>query len=201
MFDARFARRRAARYRRRGPDATARRIVELLAAGGLDGATVLEIGGGVGEISLELLGRGATSATVVELSPAYEQQAAALVAEAGLSGRVHRRLVDIAEDPTAVAPADVVVLHRVVCCYPDHPKLLGAAAGRTRARLAFSFPPCNAVSRAVVATQNRLLRAGGREFRTFAHPPEAMLDVLAGRGLAPVLAHRGAVWQVATATR
>jgi magnesium-protoporphyrin O-methyltransferase len=162
---------------------------------------VLEIGGGVGEISLELLRRGATSATVVELSPAYEQQAAALVAEAGLSGRVRRRLADIAADPTAVVPADVVVLHRVVCCYPDHPKLLAAAADRTRVRLAFSFPPRTVVSRAVVATQNGLLRAGGREFRTFAHPPEAMLDVLDGRGLTPVLAHRGAIWQVATATR
>jgi magnesium-protoporphyrin O-methyltransferase len=201
MFNARFARHRATRYRKKGLDTTAGRMVELLAEGGLDGATVLEIGGGVGEIGLEMLRRGAASATNLELSSGYEQQAAALIDEAGLTGRVHRRLVDIAADPAAVEPADLVVLHRVVCCYPDHPRLLGTAADHTRTRLVFSFPPRNALSRAVVTTQNRLLRARGRAFRTFAHPPAEMLAVLAGHGLRPTLAHRGPVWQVAAASR
>jgi 16S rRNA G966 N2-methylase RsmD len=201
VFTARFAERRAQRYRRRGLDATAARMVDLLAGHGLDGATVLEVGGGVGEIGLELLRRGAASATTLELSPGYEEQAAALAADAGLTGRVHRRLVDIAADPTGVEPADVVVLHRVVCCYPDHPRLLGAAADLTRNRLVFSFPPRNAISRAVTGTQNLLLQAGRRRFRTFAHPPAAMLAVLAEHGLRPALAHRGPVWQVAAATR
>ena len=50
MFDVRFAKRMAARYRKKGLDKTARRMVELLAERGVQGATVLEIGGGVGEI-------------------------------------------------------------------------------------------------------------------------------------------------------
>jgi hypothetical protein len=57
------------------------------------------------------------------------------------------------------------------------------------------------VSRAVVATQNLLLRFGRREFRVFAHPPAAMLAVLADHGMRPRLAHRGPLWQVAAATR
>ncbi len=48
MFDDRFARWTAARYRKRGLDKTARRMVDLLAGPGLRGATVLEIGGGIG---------------------------------------------------------------------------------------------------------------------------------------------------------
>ena len=60
----------AARYRKRGLDKTARRMVDLLAERGVQGSTVLEIGGGVGEIQLELLRRGAASATNLELSPA-----------------------------------------------------------------------------------------------------------------------------------
>jgi 16S rRNA A1518/A1519 N6-dimethyltransferase RsmA/KsgA/DIM1 with predicted DNA glycosylase/AP lyase activity len=36
-------------------DATARRIVEALTDRGVDGATVLEIGDGIGEIQIELL--------------------------------------------------------------------------------------------------------------------------------------------------
>jgi 2-polyprenyl-3-methyl-5-hydroxy-6-metoxy-1,4-benzoquinol methylase len=201
VFDERFARSRARRYRRKGLDATAQRMVDLLAADGLDGATVLEVGGGVGEIGLELLHHGAASVTNLELSPGYDQQAAALLAEAGLSGRVSRRLVDIAADPGAVDPADVVVLHRVVCCYPDFRGLLTAVAGHARRRVVFSFPRRTALVRAFLAVQNRLLRAGGREFQAFAHPPAEMFAVLAEHGLRPAMAHRGAVWQVAAAGR
>jgi 16S rRNA G966 N2-methylase RsmD len=201
MFNARFARSMAARYRKRGLDKTARAMVELLAQDGVQNATVLEIGGGVGEIQLELLQRGAASATNLELSPAYDAEAARLLAEAGLTERVQRRLVDIAADPAAVGPADIVVLHRVVCCYPDPAKLLGAAADLARHQLVFSYPPRNAVSRAVVATQNLLLRLAGRDFRTFAHPPQVMLDVLARHGMHVSAVHRGRVWQVAAVTR
>jgi 16S rRNA G966 N2-methylase RsmD len=201
MFGARFAKGRAAAYRRRGLDTTARAIVELLEPSGVAGATVLEIGGGAGEIQLELLKRGAASATNLELSPAYESEAAALVVEAGFTGRVQRRLVDIATDPAAVEPADIVVLHRVVCCYPDYTTLLGAAADHARGQLVFSHPPRNRLSRAVVATQNLLFRVAGREFRTFAHPPAAMLAVLAEHGLQLRATHRGRVWQVAAVSR
>jgi magnesium-protoporphyrin O-methyltransferase len=201
MFDPRFARRMAARYRRRGLSPTARAIVELVTGAGVQDATVLEIGGGVGEISLELLRHGAASATNLELSPAYDAEAARLLAEAGLADRVNRRLVDIAADPTAVEPADIVVLHRVVCCYPDYEKLLGAAADRARQQLVFSYPPRNPISRAFVAGQNLAFRLAGRDFRTFVHPPAAMLAVLAEHGLRPIAAYRGPVWQVAAATR
>ena len=201
VFGSRFARRRAERYRRKGLDGTARRIVELLAADGVDGATVLEVGGGVGEIALELLRRGAATATNLELSDGYEPEAAALLAEAGLTGRVSRRQIDVARQPDAVEPADLVVLNRVVCCYPDHEALLGAAADHTRRRLVFSHPRRNAATRGAVATQNALLRLAGREFRAFTHPPAAMREVLADHGLRPVRAHRGAIWEVSAADR
>jgi len=200
MFGARFSHRMASRYRKHGLDKTARAIVELLEQS-VVGATVLEIGGGAGEIQLELLKRGAASATNLELSPAYEPEAAALIAEARFTGRVQRRLVDIATDPAAVQSADIVVLNRVVCCYPDYATLLGAAADHARQQLVFSHPPRNPVSRAVVATQNLLLRIAGRDFRVFTHPPAAMLAVLAERGLQLRAVHRGRVWQVAAVSR
>jgi 2-polyprenyl-3-methyl-5-hydroxy-6-metoxy-1,4-benzoquinol methylase len=197
FFGARFARRMAARYRRRGLDKTARRMVEFLEAKGIAGATVLEVGGGVGEIEIELLKRGATRATNLELSPAYDAEARRLLAEAGLQGQAERRLHDIAIEPEGVDPADVVVMHRVVCCYPDYERLLGAAAGRARRLLVFSYPRRNALLRALVVLQNACFRLLQREFRTFAHPPAAMLAVLRDGGLEATFSHHGFVWQVA----
>jgi hypothetical protein len=196
FFGRRFARRVARRYRKRGLDKTARRIVEFLEERGIEGASVLEIGGGVGEIQIELLKRGAGRAVNLELSPAYEREAEALLAEAGLAGRVERRLHDIAVAPESVEPADAVILHRVVCCYPDYERLLGAAADRARRLLVFSYPRRNPVSRLFVAVQNLAFRAMRKEFRTFTHPPAAMLDVVRARGLRPAATRRQLVWEV-----
>jgi len=185
----------ATRYRRRGLDSTARHMVAVLAEHGIEGATVLEIGGGVGEIHVELLRRGAARAVNLELSPAYDAEAARLAREAGVQDRVERRLHDIAVDPEAIAPADVVVLHRVVCCYPDYERLLGAAAAHARSLLVFSHPRRNLISRLIVGAQNLGLRLMRREFRIFLHPTAAMLAVLREHGLEVVFTHQGFAWE------
>ena len=158
---------------------------------------MLDVGGGIGEIEIELLRRGALRTVNLELSSAYDAEAQRLLAEAGLEGKAERRLHDIAVDPAGVQAADVVVLHRVVCCYPDYERLLTAAAGRARRLLVFSYPRRNAVSRAVIALQNAAFRLTRKQFRTFAHPPAEMLAVLRAGGLDATFAHHGLAWQVA----
>jgi len=187
----------ARRYRKKGLDATARRMVEFLEERGIEGATVLEIGGGVGEIQVELLKAGASHAVNLELSPAYDEEAERLLHESALDGKAERWLHDIAVDPEAVEPADIVLLHRVVCCYPDYERLLGAAAQRALRFLVFSYPPRNPLTRLFINAENLVFRLMRREYRSFAHPPAAMLGVLAERGLRRTFAHHTLVWQVA----
>ena len=202
FFGDKFARRVAKRYRKRGLDKTAGRIVAFLEREGIESASVLEVGGGVGEIQLELLKRGAVSAVNLELSAAYDAEARALLREAEIDeSRVTRRLHDIAEDPDGVEPADVVVLHRVVCCYPDYERLLSAAAARAGRLLVFSHPPRNVAIRAFIRIQNVGLRLSRKELRTYAHPPAAMLDVCRASGLRPTYAYAGVVWQVECLSR
>ena len=196
FFSARMARRAAERYRKKGVDKTARRMVAFLEEHGIEGATILEIGGGVGEVQLELLKRGAARAMNLELSPGYDEEATRLLREAGVEGRVERRLHDVATDPDGVEPADVVVLHRVVCCYPDYEQLLGAAADHARRLLVFSYPPRNVLSRFLLGAQNLLFRLRRNEFRTFAHPPSRMLAVVEERGLLHAYGHHPLVWQL-----
>jgi 2-polyprenyl-3-methyl-5-hydroxy-6-metoxy-1,4-benzoquinol methylase len=197
FFNQRFARRLANRYRKHGLDPTARTMVEFLGALGLEGASVLEIGGGVGEIEIELLKTGAARAQNLELSPAYQQQARTLAGQAGVQGRIDWRLHDLAADPGAVAPADLVVLHRVVCCYPDYERLLGSAADHARRALVFSYPSRNPLSRVFYSTFNLVMRLIHSSFRGFAHPPGAMLAVLEDHGLRRTYQRRSRIWQVA----
>jgi 2-polyprenyl-3-methyl-5-hydroxy-6-metoxy-1,4-benzoquinol methylase len=197
FFNQRLARRLANRYTKRGLDPTAQTMVEFLQALGIEGASVLEIGGGIGEIEVELLKAGAARAENLELSSAYQEPARTLAAQAGIQGRIDWRIHDLAQDPGAVAPADLVVLHRVVCCYPDYERLLGAAADHARRALVFSYPPRNPLSRAFYGVFNLVMRLARSSFRGFAHPPAAMLAVLEDHGLRPTYQRRGRIWQVA----
>jgi len=172
-------------------------MLAFLSERGVEGATVLEIGGGVGELQLELLKLGAARTVNLELSPGYDEEAARLAREAGLEASIERRLLDIVVDPDGVEPADVVVLNRVVCCYPDYERLLGAAADHARRLLVFSYPPRNVLSRLLLGTQNLFFRLQRKEFRTFAHPPARMLGVVEQRGLARAYSHSPVVWQIA----
>jgi SAM-dependent methyltransferase len=197
FFNQRFARRLANRYNKRGLDPTAQAMVQFLQGLGIEGASVLEIGGGVGEIDIELLQTGAARAQNLELSPAYEQPARQLAGQAGVQERIDWRIHDLAGDPGAVAPADLVVLHRVVCCYPDYARLLAAAADHARRALVFSYPPRNLLSRAFYGVFNLVMRLTRSSFRGFAHPEGAMLGVLEEHGLRRTYQGRSRIWLVA----
>jgi 2-polyprenyl-3-methyl-5-hydroxy-6-metoxy-1,4-benzoquinol methylase len=196
MFGPRFARHLASRYRKRGLDKTAARMVAYLVDQGVDGASVLEIGGGVGDIQLELLRRGASRTTNLELVDAYDTYATDLAETAGMRDRMIRRQVDIAATPDEVGVHDIVVLHRVVCCYPDYERLLTAAADHAKRLLVFSHPPRNWVSLTFTHLQAIGFRLMGKSFRTFAHPPAALVAVPEGRGMRTDYIHRGPVWQI-----
>jgi 2-polyprenyl-3-methyl-5-hydroxy-6-metoxy-1,4-benzoquinol methylase len=196
VFSDRFARRIARSYRKRGLDDIQRRMVSFLTERGIQDASVLEIGGGVGEIQIELLSRGARRATNLEISRNYETEAAALLERSGMSARVTRRFVDIATSPDEVEPADAVILHRVVCCYPDYQRLLSAAASHARRLLVFSYPPRTLFSRANLGFENLLHRLRRSDFRAFVHPPEAMIAAAQAQGLSVSYRHRGLSWHI-----
>jgi len=193
LFDERQARRDAMRYRRKGLDPAARWIVEVARDHGIHGAVVLEPGGGVGAIQIELLKSGARRSTVVELSKRYDEEAMRLARDAGMERRIHRRLGDFSS--TDVEPADVVVMHRVVCCYPDHEQLLRAASDRARRLLVFTYPPPHLGLRLFVAMANLWMRLRRNPFRVCAHPVPALREAVERRGFELVAQRRRGLWK------
>jgi magnesium-protoporphyrin O-methyltransferase len=201
FFGPRQARRDARKYRRRGLDTTAQRIVDELAARGVGGASELGVGGGVGGIELELLKRGAARATIVELSHGYDEEAETLAREAGAEEKIERRHGDFVEGEAELDPAELVVLHRVVCCYPDPERLVGAAAGHARRLLALSFPRDTWWLRVGSRCANVFFRlVGGVE--TYIHEPARVVASAEAAGLRAIVHERSTrVWRVAVFER
>ena len=201
FFNQRFARRLAKRYRKRGLDGSSQLIADFVTSRGVEGATVLEIGGGVGEIQLELLKAGAAGTTNLELSPGYEQASKELVDEAAVAGKVERLFGDIVQEPSLAPEADAVVLNRVVCCYPDAEALMTAVAARASFAIALSFPPGIWAARLVVGATNLMLRIRGSEFRAYVHPQTSILAPALARGFRVDESGRAGVWRVVALVR
>jgi 2-polyprenyl-3-methyl-5-hydroxy-6-metoxy-1,4-benzoquinol methylase len=200
VFSEKAARRSARRYRKRGLDATARRIVALLQPQ-IEGKNVLEVGGGVGAIQLELLKAGAGRAVNVELSPGYERSATELAREAGVEDRIDHRVGDFVQQADELEEADIVVMNKVVCCYPGYDALVRAAADHSRQRLVMSFPRDAWWMRLGIRLGNIYCRARRLDFRAYLHPPSAIVAAATRRGLRVVTNKEGLVWQVAALER
>ena len=201
VFSERSARSEARRYRRKGLDGTSRQIFDYIKQQGVEGRSVLEVGGGIGAIQIELLKAGAARAVSVELTPTYEDEANALLREAGLADRVERKILDFATAGATVEGADIVIMNRVICCYPDMPRLAGAASEHTREMLVISYPRRTLWMRVGLGAANFLFRAMRREFQIFLHPPKRILATSEQHGLRTVLDESGFMWTVAALRR
>jgi magnesium-protoporphyrin O-methyltransferase len=201
IFSEKNAAGEAKRYRRKGLDGTSKRIFDFIKDRGVEGKTLLEVGGGIGADEIELLKAGVTRAVNVELTPTYETAAGELLVESGLGDRVERLVMDFAEAGIEVQPADLVVMNRVICCYPDMPKLAGAAVARAKGMLVMSFPNRRWWTRLGLTLANFGFRVVRLQFRVFLHPPALILAAVEQYGFKTRLNQPGLVWQVVAFAR
>ena len=196
VFDEKHARSKAREYARKGLSGDSQRIVDLVRGRLPLGYSVLEIGGGVGEIQLELLKEGAARALNIELATQYERVADEMIRDRGLTDRVERRLGDFVREAATIPSADVVIMNRVVCCYPDLEALVGAAADHARHYMVMTFPVDRWWIRCGIAAANTFLRVRRSTFRGYVHATNAVISVAERRALRLSEHRRGLIWQL-----
>ncbi len=202
IFDERFSRRDAERYRRKGLPRRAKILLDLLATA-VDprGITSLEGGAGAGALTVELVRRGAAYARGIDATPVAVQYARRLAIEYNVAERAQFEVGDFADPLLSPQSADVVILDRVLCCYPDWRGLLSNAASRAQRAISLSYPPDNALSRMEIAAVNAFQRLLRRRFRLHLHPSRAMFGLLADHGFTAITRRRYWFWEIVVASR
>ena len=201
MFTERAVEREAARFRKRGLSNRATRLLEaIFSTGPVAGETVLEVGAGVAGLSIELLRRGARRAVAVDALAHAARTARTLAEEYGVASRfesVHADFTEFASDDVHT----IVVLDRVVCCFPDWQALLSNAAHSAERVVALTYPRSVWWGRSGIGILNVGLRLLGRHFRMHLHPPVAMLAYLRERGFETRIVGNEGIWQIVVAIR
>ncbi|MHB8253291.1 MAG: class I SAM-dependent methyltransferase [Acidiferrobacter sp.] len=173
---------------------TQRQLLAALEAAGIQGKSLLEIGCGVGYVHQRLLLMGAASAVGIDLSPAMLQEAEALAARQGLAEHTRYQCGDFREMASDIAMADVTLLDKVVCCYPDAEGLLAATTAHTKDLCALTFPRAHWVNRVGARVATAVLRLVGSTYRPFVHDPRAIDAWIGAAGFRRISEDHTAIW-------
>ena len=204
-LDAEFGEKIAAanlrQYRKHGPSKTTRLLLNALRSEGVTGRTLLDIGGGVGTISHELLRSDLAHATSVEAAGAYVDAARNEAERQGHLNRLSLHLGDFVMLADKIGAADIVTLDRVICCYPDMPALVGSSVAHARHVYGLVYPRDTWWTRLGVRMLNWVFRLRRRSFRTFIHSPEAVNTLVTAQGVRPRFRQLTGPWQVVVYAR
>ncbi len=192
VFDRRTAEHDLKQYRTQGPDRTTRMLLDMVRPALVTGATVLDIGGGIGVLDHELLGAGAGHATLVDASAAYLTAARQEANRRHLLDRLEFIEGDFVRHAPGIDAADIVTLHRVVCCYGDATSLVGLSAARARSMYGLVLPRDGWLIRMGIALINLGYRIRRKDFRAHAHPNATIDRLVADQGLQP--RHERSTW-------
>jgi 2-polyprenyl-3-methyl-5-hydroxy-6-metoxy-1,4-benzoquinol methylase len=201
IFDKGTAERDLKAYRSRGPGTTTRLLIEALKAAGIEGRTLLDIGGGVGVVQHELLKDGARSAIAIEASSAYLQAARQEAERQGHTDRMSYHQGDFVEIVPHLSQADIVTLEKVICCYPDMHALVGLSSARAGTLYGVVFPRDTWWMRLGGRMANLFLRLQRNAFRFFVHPTEQVEAVIRANGLERHSYRKTFFWQVIVYSR
>lgn len=173
-------------------------LLAALEQAGLAGRSVLELGSGAGELSRELVARGAARVTGIDLSPQSVRSATAAADEAGLGDRLSYRVGDGALEP--VSEHDAVVSQKVVCCYPSPDRLLANTLPAARHVYALVLPESRGLmglaTRLVVSAENLRNRIVGERFRAYVHDVRRIDAAIRAAGFTPRYRRRHWSWLV-----
>jgi len=183
-------------YRTKGPGKTTQLLRDSLAAAGPIGGSLLDIGAGVGALTFELIGRGATHALAIDASAAFVAAGSEEAVRRGYAEAVRFIQHDFLHIARQLPSATIVTLDRVICCYPRFEPLLTESLRLADQYFALSYPRDVLYVRVGDALSNAVRRLKGRVFRTFVHSAVQMEAIITRAGFERVARRRTMTWCV-----
>jgi 2-polyprenyl-3-methyl-5-hydroxy-6-metoxy-1,4-benzoquinol methylase len=201
QFDRETVAKKVERYRKQGLKKETEILVDALLAEGVEGRSLLDVGGGLGALEFELLKAGSSRATNVEASSAYIEAAQAESLRQGCAERVshiHGDFVAIAND---VPPADVVTLDKVICCYDDMVSLVSSSVQKANKLYGVIYPRDTWWVKAAIAVENLIRKLKGNSFRVIVHPTRAVDQLIRDSGMEKRFYRALIDWQIVVYAR
>lgn len=196
FFDDKTARRELRRYDRKGPEKSTRLLLDALRDKDMQHKTLIDIGGGIGAISFELLEHGISESHHVDTSKAYLSVMQSETQKRDLDEKVSHQYGDFTELAFDTEPADIVTLDKVICCYPDMEKLVDCSAGKAKQFYGVAYPRDLPGANFAVSVVNLWFKIRRIDFRTYFHPPSKIDKRIVSNGFRKIYRDNTILWEV-----
>ena len=201
LFNDKTARRELKHYRRKGALGLTRHLITFLDEQGVEGRSLLDIGGGIGAIQHELAERGAANVTNVDASSSYLSACRDEAAQRGYAERASYRHGDFTALADDVEAADIVTLDRVLCCYDDVEALVSKSAAKARMWYAVIYPRTDWWMQLVKHIPNIFAWITRASIRFFLHSTDHVDGLIRAAGFHIVHQETRNVWQLVIYSR
>ena len=171
-------------------------LLEAVKQKGVEGNSLLDVGGGIGVLQHELLRAGVGRADSVEASTAYIDACKQEAVRQGHEDRITYHNGDFVDIAPNLERADIVTLERVICCYPDVETLVELSSRLADRVYGLVYPRTNWVSKIAARLFNLIMWLLRSSFRVFIHPDSVIDWVTRSNGLRPISRRKTLVWQV-----
>lgn len=189
-----FAGRYRKRFEKKGFEPSQKQLMEGLDHVGYQKSSILEIGSGVGHLHQTLLEQGATSAVGVDLASRMIEEARHWAEDRSLAGKTEYVEGDFMEISDSLSDADVTVMDKVVCCYPDVDGLIHASLNKTERVYALTYPRDRWYVRAVMEVTALGMKILRSNFRSYVHDPDLIEKWITEAGFSKQYQNNNLVW-------
>ena len=190
------ARRLEKYFRKKGLRPEQKLLMAGIQLSGVQRASLLEIGCGVGGLHLSLLKTGAGRATGFDLSEKMIQTARMLAHELGYAERTQYWQGDFVEMHESAETAEVTILDKVICCYGNFLELVELSAAKTSRIYAVSYPRRHWGARLFFRAAIVSLKLLRQSFHPYYHPPEAVQAAIQQQGFSKIFERNTFIWTV-----
>lgn len=195
-FDSAKAAADLSNYLENGVKRNSRPLLRMIKDLDLQSGHVLDIGSGVGSLTFELLKGGAGSASLVDISPAYLDAFQKEASRRQLNN-ISTYVGDCVELSDQLPKAELIVMDKVICCYPEWQPLVRAVSDLSLQWIAFSVPKDVWWVKAGEWVDNTYRQLRGDCFPTYIHPTGEIHALLSGLGFERQIVKAWREWEYA----
>lgn len=189
-----FAKSYRRRFARKGFEPSQQQLIKGITQASYRDKTLLEIGCGVGHLHQSLVEQGSLFAVGIELASEMIIEATDWAKQRGISEKtkyIEGDFIDIAE---TIEPADIVIMDKVVCCYPDAESLIHRSLEKCTESFALTYPRKTWYTKSGVQFFAFLMKLLGSNFRPYVHDPVLIERWITEQGFKKTVQSQTIIW-------
>jgi len=170
-FDQKLAQKELRNYQKTGkPKKNTKALLDVILKENIKQCSLIDIGGGVGVIPIELIIKGISKATVIEISTAYLNAARQNADKQGVINHIEFHLGDFAHLKDRVSEADIVTLDKSICCYENYHDLVRFSTAKAKHFYGIIIPRDEWWVKFFHGVELFFRKIVGNKFRSYIHP-------------------------------